>query len=157
MKTLATIAVIVLVYVGARYYFQHKTATDASIVSVDTTITAAAEKSADAAVSGALKSVSPVSLAYYGANRNYGTSATDNICVDTTSSGSVGAVIGTIQKYTQAISCAVDQAFPAKSFTITAASAAHKGEYFCIDQNGAVDLIPALSSKNGFVAGISCK
>ena len=131
--------------------------TISSIISADTSIVTTTNEGIDVAVSTALKSVSPVSLAYYGANRNYGTSATNNICVDTTSSGSVGAVIGTIQKYTQAITCTVDQNFPAKSFTITAASAAHAGEYFCIDQNGSVDLIPALSSKSGFVAGLSCK
>ena len=156
MKFIATLLLVVLVIAGIHYYSLHEAATDAAVQNAKTVIVTTTASDADAATSAALKGIAPVSLAYYAKDRNYGVSSSVNICTDSTSSASVGAIIGGIQKYTKAISCAVAPTFPATSFTITAPSFVNKGEYYCTDQNGAVDLISGLSG-NGFKAGLSCE
>ena len=146
MRFLATLVLLAAIIGGIYYYHQHQAS-----------INLTAATGIDAALTTELKGVAPASLAYYASNRNYGTSATKNICDDTTSATSMGAIIGDIQTYTNSISCTVDGSFPAKSFTVTAPSFVNKGQYFCTDQNGVVDLIPGLSSSKGFKAGLSCK
>ena len=160
MKDLLTLIVLIAIVGGGYYYYEHnKGAVDNAVATADNAknaIVATTTAGIDAATKTGLGSIAPVSLAYYAENRNYGISATKNICNDTTSPTSVGSVVSAIQQYTKAIDCTVDTDFPSKSFTITAPSLANSGEYYCIDQNGTVDLIANINTSDTFKAGLSC-
>jgi hypothetical protein len=161
MKGLLTLVLAIAIFAGGYYYYtHHKAKVDTAIKNAsDTknTIIATTTAGIDSAIKSAIGSIAPLSLVYYAKDRNYGESATKNICNDTTSAGSIGGIISGIQVYTKSISCVVDTNYPSKSFTIVASSFAHKGEYYCTDQNGKVELIPSVSSGNTFKAGFSCK
>ena len=161
MKGLTTLIVFIGIIAGGYYYYAHNKSTVDGAISSATSATngaiATTTTSIDSAIQAGLKSVNPISLYYYTTNRNYGISDTKNICNDTTSSNSIGAIISDIQIYTKSISCVVDPNFPSKSFTIVASSVANSGQYYCTDQNGAVNLIPSVSQTSTFKSGISCK
>lgn len=146
---------LIIVGLGGYIYYSYHQAqlekTTASIVSATNT-------SIDATVQSTLQGVAKVSPAYYIQNgRSYGASSAKNICYDTTSNTSLGSIIADIEQYTKAVSCVVDTDFPARSFTITAASHVHEGQYFCTDQSGYVGLIPSIRSGSTFKVGIKCK
>lgn len=161
MKGLFILILLVVAVYGGYYYYNHnKVAVDSAIVDAEETKNKIVETSlatADNTVKSAVGSVSTLSLAYYATDRNYGASAQKNICNDTTSKGSIGGVISGIQILTKSISCVVDTNFPAKSFTLTASSPANKGQYYCTDQNGGVNLIPSVAPSSTFKVGLSCK
>jgi len=94
---------------------------------------------------------------YYFQNRNYGVSATKNICEDSTSSTSLGSIVSDIQKYTNLVSCVPAQDFPSRSFTLIAPSFVNKGQYYCTDQSGFDGLIPSIAPTSSFKEGIVCK
>ena len=157
-NTLIFIVVFALAAAGYYYYVRKPT----SIADVNTDYNTAKSNviqttntGFDDAVSGVLKGVSIGATPYYVQNKNYGVSATQNICNDTTNGGSIGSIVSAIQKYTKAVNCTPAQDFPSRSFTITAPSKVNPGEYFCADQGGFAGLIPNLSG--GFSVGIKCK
>ncbi len=148
--------ILVVVVVGICGYFYvtyHSKINDTA-----NSVVATSKASADAVIKSALGSVSTVSPAYYLKNqRSYGVSATENICTDSTSNLSMGAVISTIQQHTNGVSCVADPDFPSRSFTLVAPSLVNEGKYYCTDQSGAVSLIPSVSSGSSFREGIKCK
>jgi hypothetical protein len=161
MRTLfRLILIIVLVWGGYYYYTHHKATVDNAITDakktkdkiVETTIA-----TTDATIKSAVGSVSPISFAYYAKNRNYGESPAKNICNDSTSSASIGSIISSVQALTSSVSCTMDTVFPARSFTLIASSLLNKGQYYCTDQNGGVNLIPSISTGSSFKAGMSCR
>lgn len=150
------IFIIVFACVGYWYYHTHPTALkqaqDAAKVAQTKGVNAV-----DAVTTASFSGVSKEAQIYYLKNRNYGTSATKNICVDVTSNGGFGDVISAIKKVGNVVTCTVDQNYPSKSFTITVPSLATKGQYYCTDQNAFIGLIPSIKNGGGFTAGMQCK
>jgi len=110
----------------------------------------------DAIIKSTLSGVSSISPLYYLQNgRNYGLSATQNICTNSKSKGSLGNIISSIQQYTKAVTCVVDPNFPSKSFTIIAPSLINKGLSYCTDQAGFFMI--SLTSNSSYKAGFKCK
>ena len=161
MKNLI-ILIIVVVLGGAGYYYYVRKPADMNTVNNDIntaekTIVDTANTGIDTAIQSALKGVGSIAPIYYVQNnRNYGASATQNICNDTTNAGSIGNIISNIQKYTKAVSCIVATDYPSRSFTITAPSKVNPGQYYCADQSGGVSLISSLSLSS-FAQGVKCK
>ncbi len=160
MKKIILILILIGVGYGYYYYTTHKQNVDAVIQNVNDTKNAIVDTttaSIDMTIKNAVAGVDKVSPVYYYNNRSYGASSTSNICLDTSSSASIGSIIAFVQKYTKAISCTVDPVFPSKSFTLTAPSLTNKGQYYCTDQSGFVGLIPDINLSSNFKIGLSCK
>ena len=156
------IIVILLAIAGGLYYFfilkpENITTVSNDITNAKNSVVATTNVGIDSAIQSAFKGVGDVAPVYYVQNnRNYGASANQNICNDTTNATSLGNVIAQVQKYTNAVSCNVATDYPSRSFTITAPSKVNTGQYFCTDQSGAVSLIPSISS-GAFIQGVKCK
>ncbi len=142
------IFVLVLAGVGYWYYTAYpsdvKKAREAGEVAVDTGTMASLE--------GAAK----IAKNYFLKNNNYGISTTKNICMNVTSENGFGDVLAGIKKLGGVVTCTVDSNFPTKSFTLTIPSLAKKGQYYCIDQNQSVELIPSIKNVP-FSPGLMCK
>jgi hypothetical protein len=159
MKNLI-VFIIVFGLAAAGYYYYVRKPADMNAVNKDidtakTEIIKTTDTGYDTAVSGILKGVNFGATPYYVQNKNYGTSATENICNDTKNSGSIGNIVAGIQKYTRAVTCVAAPDFPSRSFTIVAPSRMNKGKYFCADQSSFAGLIPNLGSP--FTEGVRCK
>ena len=153
---------LVLILCGAGYYYYVRQPKDMQAVQNDyntakSNVINTTNIGIDDAIQSGFKGVGAYAPIYYVNNgRSYGASQNQNICNDTTSASSIGSIIANIQKYTQAVSCAVDTDYPSRSFTIVAASKANPGKYFCTDQAGGVSLIDSISYKP-FEQGVHCK
>ena len=161
MKNLIVL-ILLIGLAGAGYYYYVRQPKDIATVQKDIntakdTVVSTANTSIDTATQSALKGVGTVSPIYYLQNRNYGISASQNICNDTTNAGSLGNIISQIQKYTKMVSCIPASDFPSRSFTITVESKVNPGKYFCTDQGGQIDLIPSISPFSTFREGVKCK
>ena len=156
MKTLSTLVVVALLAFGGYWYFNHQAEVKTFINNMETAknnAVATTTTDADNFIKTTIQGVNTLSPLYYFQNRNYGVSATQNICNDTTSKGSLGGIISTIQTYTKAVSCVVNPTFPSTTFTIIAPSLANSGEYYCTDQSG----FSVLTSEDTFETGVKCK
>lgn len=157
------ICIVLLALVGAGYYYfvrkpQNLAAVTSDITNTENNIISTTNSSIDSAITSLFKGIGAYAPIYYVQNgRNYGISETQNICNDTTSAGSVGNIISSIQKYTNSVSCIAATDYPSRSFTITAPSKVNTGQYFCADQSGFVGLIPNISSGSSFEQGVKCK
>ena len=156
MKNLLTLAFLIAVaYVGYNYYNSNSSTINNNINTEKNNLIQISNTGYDAAVSGVLKGVSVGATPYYVQNKNYGVSATKNICNDIANPGSIGNIVSNIQKYTNTVTCVPAPDFPSRSFTLIAPSKVYPTEYFCADQSGFNGLIPNLSE--GFSSGIKCK
>lgn len=161
MKNILVIIVLLAIAGGLYYFFilkpENVTTVTNDINNAKSTIVTTTNASIDSAIQSALKGVGAVAPIYYVQNnRNYGASAQQNICNDTTNAESLGNIIAQIQKYTNAVSCIAATDYPSRSFTITAPSKVNPGQYFCTDQSGVVSLIPNISY-GSFESGVKCK
>lgn len=156
------ILIILVALIGGGYYYSVRKPQNLQTVTNDINNTKkgiidTTNNSIDSAVASFFKGIGAYSPVYYVQNRNYGVSASQNICNDTTNAGSVGSIISSIQKYTKSVSCIVATDYPSRSFTITAPSKVSTGQYFCADQSGFVGLIPSISMFSTFKEGVKCK
>lgn len=149
MRLILLVLIIIGAVWGYRYISRHQEVIDEVVQTTN--------EGYDAAISAGLKAVAKATPLYYFDNRSYGESATKNICFDDTSNNSLGSIIADIEKYTKAVTCTVDPDFPSRSFTITAPSRAHAGEYLCADQSGFVGLVPDITKDGTFRLGIKCR
>ena len=156
------ILVLAAVLTGAGYYYYVRQPADIQTVNNDINtgkqiVVNTANTGIDSAIQSALKGVGSFAPIYYVQNgRNYGASATQNICNDTTNTGSIGNIISNIQKYTNAVRCDAATDYPSRSFTIVAPSKVNVGKYYCADQSGIVSLINSVSY-GPFEQGIKCE
>jgi hypothetical protein len=158
MKNL--LLILIMLGIGGYLYYAHISTVADITKNVNTTkdtVVTATKADVDAIVKSGLGSVSTISPGYYLQNRNYGVSATENICNNATSSISIGNVIATIQKYTKGVSCVADPDYPSRSFTFVAPSLVNPGKEYCTDQSGVVSLISSSLSQNSFREGVKCK
>lgn len=155
------IVLAILIAIGYGFYYYHtnqkdgQTVTESAIEIRDRAV-ATTNVGIDAIIKSAIQGIDKISPVYYYKNRSYGKSAVSNICTDSESDTSIGAIIANLEVYTKAVTCTVDPNFPTKSFTIVAPSFANKGSYYCTDQSGFVGLIPDIKTGT-FKAGLACK
>lgn len=153
---------ILFTLIGFGYYYYVRKPADINAVQNDindakNTIVNTTNQGIDGVIQSAFKGVGDYSPIYYVQNgRSYGISANQNICNDTTNTGSIGNIISNVEKYTKSISCTVASDYPSRSFTITAPSEVNSGQYYCTDQSGVISLIPNLNY-GSFEKGIRCK
>ncbi len=158
MKKFYIIIIVVALGYGGYWYINHQSETKDFINNVIDTKNNVVNKTnaeIDSLIKSAVSGVNTISPLYYLQNRNYGISATENICLNTESKGSIGGVISGIQKLTKAVTCTVDPDFPSKSFTLIAPSLIDKEISYCTDQSG-FSVINTVSM-NTFKAGFKCK
>lgn len=157
MKNILALAfIIILAVIGYNYYLKNSNEINKNIDTAKNNLIQTTDTGYDTAVSSVLKGVSVGATPYYVQNKNYGVSATQNICNDTVNPSSIGNIVSNIQKYTKAVTCVPAQDFPSRSFTIIAPSRVSKGQYFCADQSGFVGLISSVTSYP-FMEGVRCK
>lgn len=158
MKTFYIIIILAALVYGGYWYINHQSDTKDFINNINNTKNSVVNKTTaeiDGLIKNAVSGVNTISPLYYLQNRNYGISATENICVNTKSKGSIGGIISEIQKLTKAVTCVVDTNFPSKSFTLVAPSLIDKNVSYCTDQSGFSVINTA--SVNTFKAGFKCK
>ena len=158
MNKFYVLLIIAALCYGGYWYVNHQLETKDFINNINNTKNAVVNKTTaeiDGLIKNAVSGVNTISPLYYLQNRNYGISATENICVNTKSKGSIGGIISEIQKLTNRVTCTVDPNFPSKSFTLVAPSLTDKNVSYCTDQSGFSVINTA--SVNTFKAGFKCK
>ncbi|HEY5589242.1 MAG TPA: hypothetical protein VIK86_09865 [Candidatus Paceibacterota bacterium] len=158
MNKFYVLLIIVALGFGGYWYINNQSKTKDFIQSTVETKNSIINKTTseiDGLIKNAVSGVNTISPLYYLQNRNYGISATENICVNTKSKGSIGGIISEIQKLTNRVTCTVDSNFPSKSFTLVAPSLIDKNVSYCTDQSGFSVINTA--SVNTFKAGFKCK
>ena len=149
------IGFIVISWVIIWYFHTHPNAPQQTRDAV-ATAQATGAAAVDAVTTTSFSGVAKDAQVYYLKNRNYGTSATKNICVDVTSNQGFGDIITAIKKVNNVVTCTADSDYPSKSFTITVPSLLKKGQYYCTDQNAFIGLVPSIS-KGPFAIGSKCQ